>query len=84
MSGGGSQNHLKSYLRVLKTVTKEEAYKGGQKLQTYHLRHLELWVKKGPTAIMAMIKGFVPIAGTKPCPQSFGHTYVKVSGVTQW
>ena len=33
--GGGSQNHLKSYLRVPKTVTKEEAYKGGQKLQTY-------------------------------------------------
>ena len=33
--GGGSQNHLESYLRVTKTVTREEAYKGGQKLQTY-------------------------------------------------
>ena len=35
MSGGGSQNHLKSYLQVPKTVTREEAYKGCQKLQTY-------------------------------------------------
>ena len=34
-SDGGSQNHLKSYLQVPKTVTREEAYKGGQKLQTY-------------------------------------------------
>ena len=34
-SGSGSQNHLKSYLQVPKTVTREEAYKGGQKLQTY-------------------------------------------------
>ena len=33
--GCGSQNHLKSYLQVPKTVTREEAYKGGQKLQTY-------------------------------------------------
>ena len=32
---GGSQNHLKSYLQVPKTVTRKEAYKGGQKLQTY-------------------------------------------------
>ena len=33
--GGGSQNHLKSYIQVPKTVMREEAYKGGQKLQTY-------------------------------------------------
>ena len=32
---GGSQNHLKSYLQVPKTVTREEAYKGGQKQQIY-------------------------------------------------
>ena len=32
---GGSQNHLKSYLRVPKTVTREKAYEGGQKLQKY-------------------------------------------------
>ena len=30
---------LKSYLRVPKTVTREEAYKGGQKLQTYGSTH---------------------------------------------
>ena len=33
--GGGSKNHLKSYLQVPKTVTRKVAYKGGQKLQTY-------------------------------------------------
>ena len=47
-AGGGSQNHLKSYLRVPKTVTREEAYKGGQKLQTYssplHGFHREAFV----------------------------------------
>ena len=41
--GGWPQNHLKSYLRVLKTVTREEAYKGSQKLQTYNLSHLTHW-----------------------------------------
>ena len=33
--GGGAGNHLKYYLRVPKNVTREEAYTGGQKLQTY-------------------------------------------------
>ena len=33
----GAWNHIKSYLRVPKTVTREEAYKSGQKLQTYIL-----------------------------------------------
>ena len=36
-AGGGSQNHLESNLQVPNTVTREEAYKGGQKLQTYNL-----------------------------------------------
>ena len=40
VGGGGSQNHFKSYLRVPKTVTREEAYTGGQKLQTYLIQDL--------------------------------------------
>ncbi len=47
--GGWSQNHLKSYLRVLKTVTREEAYKGGQKLQTYRrIQEIEAWSSNSP------------------------------------
>ena len=42
---GGSQNHLKSYLQVSKTVTREEAYKGGQKLQTYKAVATEWWAR---------------------------------------
>ena len=36
-----------------------------------HFVHLAFWVTKGCAAIMAMVKGFVSIVGTKSCIQSF-------------
>ena len=76
--GGRSQNHLKSYLQVPKTVTREEAYKGVQKLQTY-IEKSPYYAMTGQESVMPAERLFnkkptaefepMDVSGEEPAPE---------------